>query len=188
MTSARDVPVYPIRELALHLKQFDSSCVVSVGSGEGDVEFDLIFNYGLRDRRFILVDPNPSSFRKVEAPVRNIHPDYKTTRELIESRPGIVNACVLLLILPDGGKHTKYDLEAIHMLKPEGIVLYYELTGKFGGSLLHSWLYHKIEKNPFKDKQSMQLLSELDTPNYEILKVKQARSHPYAVLSLKQID
>lgn len=105
---------------------------ISVGSGTGDREY--IFQDKL-NQKIICVDPN-NSWKKTEI---KIHPHYSYVKDLINEKPVLIDNCCLLLYWPLFNENI-YDIEAVNLLKPKTIIVYYESLGGAGGTLFHNFL------------------------------------------------
>ena len=139
--------------------------VVSVGSGPGTAEWKLIHECGLNDRRFILVDPSPESFKSYPRDGKCREPDFPLVKDLIQAEPGIVGTCLLLLpwSYPN---HSTYDIEAVHLLAPKGIVIAYEKLGGAGGFAMHLWLSKMNESEETSQPEGSYVLDPLNIPLY----------------------
>jgi hypothetical protein len=119
-----------------YLNAFPGKVVVSVGSGNGTYEYELMKS-GIE---IICVDPAPESYLEYPSDDKYIKPHYSLVDDLIKSQPQLVSNCVLFLNWPAPLKST-YDIESIEKLKPLGIVIVYEtLIKAAGGNRLHEWL------------------------------------------------
>lgn len=115
-------------------KQRDLNCI-SVGSGNGVIEYMLKNIYP--DINMICVDPKPQSFIKFPKNGQYIAPKFPDVNELIKTEPSLVNNCVLLLIWPEPDK--LYDMEAINLLCPIGVISVYETENVSGSQEFHKW-------------------------------------------------
>lgn len=118
--------------------------IVSVGSGLGYFEFilwgNITYDQSLEWLEFICVDPDPKSFDidvqkhkcrvsgskvKFTEPEIFMEPKYTTVNSLIKEKPDIVGNCLLLLnwLPPNNDLESEaFDLEAIKLLQPEGVL------------------------------------------------------------------
>ncbi len=150
----------PIKRIASYLKAARPECsipIVSVGSGNGVLEYSLKNDYGIYN--WFLVDPEPESFQLYPSN----KPDFITVDDLVANREDVIGNCVLFLGWPDCVKSTKeyytedsyYDIDAVIMLKPISIIMIYETLGASGGSDMHHWLKTiDVEAQAYNDNTS----------------------------------
>jgi hypothetical protein len=110
--------------------------IISVGSGNGVQEHYLSV---VLKRSIICVDPDPESFEPYPDTGFFQIPDYDDVKLLIKFKPELINNCILFLNWP-APNNSFYDIEAIELLKPKGILLIYESLGGAGGSKLQKWI------------------------------------------------
>jgi hypothetical protein len=123
---------------ALRILSFSKYPIVSVGSGNGELEYHLSQRKEFANNKFYCVDPSPESYDTYN-PHAMMTPDYPYVADLIKHRPELVGNCTLLLAWADPCKN--YDMEAIQLLKPISIVAIAENSGVAGGQLFHEWCF-----------------------------------------------
>lgn len=131
----------PINEILKQLKaaQYPNRPIISVGSGNGVLEFALK-KKGLND--ITCIDPAPESFAKFPENMQCLKPQYQTIQHFLTSGICIdkyVGQCALLLGWPNPG-NILYDYEAVKLLDPHAIVMIYEINGGAAGNMMHRWL------------------------------------------------
>lgn len=136
----------------------DTTPIVSVGSGNGAIEHFLASGLGLNlsdkkaDSRIVCIDPEPESYVPYLPNMGCLPPDYPTVRDALQKRD--LKGCILLLIWPEPTKlktqpldYLPYDVEALLLLQPKKVFLFYCATGTAGSDLLHNWLDPNIPDN-----------------------------------------
>lgn len=169
-----DTRHFPVETMARFLGVFKNTNlpIVSVGSGNGQYEWHLKNKHGLDDIQWYLVDPQPEKYR-IYCPDESIPPDYALVQDLVKAKPELVGNCVMFLCWPSPGK-SKYDIEAIKILQPRGVVLVYETIGCAGGTQLHHWL-RGMEESDTLESIAPQGLEMIDTsffPEHEYVSKK----------------
>lgn len=117
--------------------------IVSIGSGDGTVEKEIIAQYRERFGKEIsiqLVDPDPK-FHRIA--------DFETVDHLIRENPRIVGNCVALIIWPYPTRikvmkeyvEDNYDVEAVQKLQPRAALIVYESTGGSGSNDFRIFLH-----------------------------------------------
>lgn len=137
-------PYYKVSEDKIRITIFEASesaqFLVSVGSGNGEIEYRLVEQFPSLQKKIICVDPTPESFRPYLKSGKCLKPDYPFVKDLVAAKPEVVDNCVLILIWPSpnhlGGD---YDFHAIQDLKPKGIVVMFESTNTSGGDKFVQW-------------------------------------------------
>lgn len=138
-----------------HLAAFFLDCcktagadhIVSVGSGTGAYEFELTEGRPELRQRLILVDPAPDSFQqKPKDDRRAMAPHFAATRDLVAARPEVVGRCILLLLWPHW--ELTYDVEAVEVLQPLGIVSLTEALDAPHNCAAGSPLFHATYLSP----------------------------------------
>jgi hypothetical protein len=120
--------------------------IISVGSGNGELEYRLSQRKEFANNKFYCVDPNPESYNPYN-PTAMMKPDFPYVSDLIQQHPELVGNCTLLLGWADPSED--YDFEAIQLLKPMSIISIAENEGGAGGQLFHDWCF----KNNYDDKE-----------------------------------
>ena len=123
--------------------------IIVVGSGNGTVEYNLRHKYGVQN--MILIDPAPESFDSYPNNNEYLVPDYSTVEECLTKQPELKHNCIIFLPWSTPNDST-YDIDAINLLQPKGIVILFELVGAAGGIALHCWLNVLCIVNNFKYK------------------------------------
>lgn len=119
--------------------------VVSVGSGNGTIEDDIIATYANlfgEQLSITLIDKNPKY---------RVH--FRTVKDLVEERSNTIRNCVLLIIYPElEQRNDGYDIQAIRKLQPRAVLTMYETSGISGSckfracldpSILRYHFYHE---------------------------------------------
>lgn len=112
--------------------------VISVGCGVGQ------FEYYLQKQGYSVfgIDPEPESFKKYTDD-KHIVPISDTVQNFIKVHSHFIGNCTLMLYWPSPGE-SEYDFEAIQLLKPLCIYLYYDKLGGAAGHKLQKWLKHGV--------------------------------------------
>lgn len=145
----------PIPTIYEYLKEASDNFtipIVSVGSGNGALEFEIVMMIQKTDIDLILVDPTPESYQKYPENRRCLTPDYPTVEDLIKTEPRLINNCVLFLGWPSPNNST-YDVDAINSLRPLRVVALYEKEEGAGGEFFHNWVRNmrmkkRLQTNP----------------------------------------
>ena len=111
---------------------------VSVGSGNGSTEWKIRESI---QHAFpvITIDPNPESYVKYPKDGKFIPPHYNYVKDLIASKPGLVNNCILFICWPEYDSGA-YDFDAIESLRPRKVISLYEQYGGAGSDSLHHFM------------------------------------------------
>lgn len=134
------------------LKRANKPRIVSVGSGNGRIEWEYLNYHKNENIRLYCVDPAPESHRKY-VPNKCVIPHYKSVKELIsedksKGKSTSEQDTILLLIWPPpppvmsktSDATIEFDVEAIQLLNPSSIILIYEQFGAAGSTSLHTFL------------------------------------------------
>lgn len=129
--------------------------IVSVGSGMGAIEFMAT---RLHDR-WVCVDPDCTNYNATYGVFnwRDIEPfknaDYPNVHALIHNKPDIVGHCCVFLNWCDPN-NSDYDIQAVELLKPIGILAIIErfgnTNGMAGGERFHRLYEISVSSNPKK--------------------------------------
>lgn len=182
MTKVASHPVLVVETISSELKFDGIVPIVSVGSGSGEFEYLLASMMLLgethddikRDPPIICIDPKPESFRPFPDNERYIAPKYPTVKDALLERD--LKGCVLLLIWPtpiqfhdQESDSLPYDLEAILLLQPREVYIYYCATGSAGSEMLHNWLDPNIAPcdNECRTKSNLPMLGVAPKPDCE---------------------
>jgi len=119
--------------------------IVSVGSGNGSMEFKLCEKLNFPIENMICVDPEPESYKEYPTDQKYLPPSYKTVSELIHDQKDLIGTCGVFINwsypnMIHESKSTYWDLEAISLLNPEWIVVVYAKCGAAGSFALHKFL------------------------------------------------
>lgn len=142
--------------------------LIDLGSGNGYI------SQILNQKGFQVIPIDPLIQKRFAPALDTIifPPQYETVEHLIKMRPEIVGNNNLLLnwCNPDVDS---YDYDAMHLLKPQNIVIITELTGASNSFKFHAWLRHVypqfnsiklMDQHPFTYKY-------IDTNTYSITDV-----------------
>jgi hypothetical protein len=137
-----------MQHVAFFLSVFPSEYpIISIGSGPGTAEWKLKHHFGVCHAEWITVDPDPESYKSYpKNREKCMPPMFDTVVSLVTQRPEVVSRCVVFLPWPYPSHYseyqvdTPYDLEAIRLLLPVGVVLVFETIGGAGTDELHDWL------------------------------------------------
>lgn len=102
----------PFSTVLEYLALFPDYPIVSVGSGNGTIEYELKEK---EVKNLILVDPDPESFKKYPSH-RYLKPNFSNVKNLLKAQPDLVGNSVLFLCWPSP-KNSHFDAEAISLLK-----------------------------------------------------------------------
>lgn len=135
-----------------YLEPFKDTNIISIGSGDGYLEDYLEKQL---DIKITCIDPDPETLIGNSYHGHNITeiirtPDYKYIDEYLNNTDKSDKRLTTLLLFwtypnkesPHGGKlcNSSYDIEALHKLKPNNVIVLYDPTGSAGSSYLHYWL------------------------------------------------
>ena len=127
----------PTEVFANYLKAAsDPNLTIVIISGDiGKLEYELKYDYGIHN--MILIKPEPAD---EDYPVQGkyLAPDYTTVADCLNANPELKNNCIVFLLWTS--TTLTYDIEAINILEPIAVVLFYEVRGCAGSDALHSWL------------------------------------------------
>jgi hypothetical protein len=136
---------------------------VSIGSGTGEVEYNLAKELDGTETKIICVDPAPESRRRFPKNGNFVAPEYDTAESLTKERKDLINECGMLLVWPepagkkdgDDSNYLTYDVDAIRLLNPKVVLLIYETFGGSGSEVMHAWLdcFHPDKPKNFFQKQ-----------------------------------
>lgn len=122
---------------------------ISVGSGNGILEFCYAKKYTESTETILCVDPAPLSFNSDGIDTAFQAPNYDYVGSLLQAKPQLRRNCVLILNWPNPNEST-YDLDAVQALEPCGFFTTLEHwgdSGGAGGSSFHRFL-RDCERNP----------------------------------------
>ena len=115
---------------------------ISVGSGNGILEYCYAKKYTESREQILCVDPASLSFNSGELSIPFQAPNYDSVRSLLQANPQLGRNCVLILNWPNPNEST-YDLEAVQELQPCGFFTTLEHwgdSGSAGSRIFHSFL------------------------------------------------
>lgn len=119
---------------------FPECKIVSVGSGDGCLEKAI--SDKIPDVEFICVDPDPTSY----SPDETIYmaPQFDTIYDLRENMPELVGNCIVFMTntLPqqENGEALPYDIEVMHVLRPNAVIAQYSPNGCTGSDYFQYWV------------------------------------------------
>jgi hypothetical protein len=122
---------------------------ISVGSGNGILEFCYAKKYTESKETILCVDPAPLSFNSDGIDIPFQAPKYGSVESLLSANPQLRRNCVLVLNWPNPNEST-YDFDAVQALEPCGFFTTLEHwgdSGGAGGSSFHRFL-RDCEHNP----------------------------------------
>ena len=118
-TNPREDLIGVVMHVTTLLSALCGSRIVSVGSGDGDIEREMGLDV-------VCVDPDPSVLDKV---------DYMYTGCVAHKRPDLVEHCVLMCVWPEPSSlQNGYDMQSIRLMKPEYVVMLINGGGSGSGS------------------------------------------------------
>ncbi len=147
--------------------------IISIGSGNGIIEFMTKQNNSKINWICIDIDSNPINFpthasQHMNQPFMKV--DYNSVDQLIINDISIIGKCILFLnwCLPND---SIYDFEAIIKLKPLAVFSIYELyengPGAAGGEEFFNWM--ETNKNDYTKKEQYSLCPGIYHDDYDEL-------------------
>jgi len=115
---------------------------ISVGSGNGILEYCYAKKYTESKEQILCVDPAPLSFNSEELSTPFQAPNYDSVGSLLQAKPQLRRNCVLILNWPNPNEST-YDFDAVMALEPCGFFTTLEhmgSSGAAGGRRFHRFL------------------------------------------------
>ncbi len=106
---------------------------ISVGSGNGILEFCYAKKYTESKETILCVDPAPLSFNSDGIDIPFQAPKYGSVESLLSTNPQLRRNCVLVLNWPNPNEST-YDFDAVQALEPCGFFTTLEHWGDSGGA------------------------------------------------------
>jgi hypothetical protein len=121
--------------------EFESKQIISVGSGNGTLEYYLNQKYG---SDIICIDPSPNSYQKNPDSSNTLDPLFPTCDELLQKMPYLISDCKLFLNWSTPNEEGRFDIYAIKDLKPKYIFVVCDTSGAGGSDLFLTWLLHYV--------------------------------------------